>query len=652
MVVGLPAEDDRLGLLLARVHDGTSSFGHPRIRTLPGRMVALDVDADAARLAVIRTRDDNFLPDEMLLLHGMAWVLDLVLRQLRVVASLRERQLLLEQLSAIQRAITRRAPLQTILDAITAGAHELLGDDAIGLSMIDPDDPQTLLLVSSTGLDQELTRRMWRMAATDGGASGLALLRDELVVIGHYAGDPHGIPEYAQAGIRSAMAAPVHEGGQVVGSLAVASYQPDRVYTKAEREALQVFAEQVSLAVTDAKTHEAMREAYHDRLTGLASRALFMDQLAHDLAMAAHKHSRLAALFVDLDRFKTVNDSLGHATGDDLLVKVAARLRSCLRPVDTAARLGGDEFALVLRDVTVAQAEAVATRILEMLHAPFVLNGHRVFVTASIGIAFNTDFETVGDTLIRNADLAMYQAKKNGTGGYDIYQPAMLDLFLRSMDLEAQLRRAVDHGELLLHYQPIVRLEDGQIVGLEAVVRWLHPGRGLLLPSEFIPLAEQSGLVLGIDRLVLRQACDTVSRWNALRVGLPPLTIGVNLAASQLQQADLPAVVASILAETGLQPDCLVLEITESLVLADDAVTVERLNQLKSLLVRLYIDDFGTGYSSLAYLRRFPVDGIKIDKSFVDEVATNPDAAALVRAIVQIGRTLDLGVVAEGIESL
>jgi diguanylate cyclase (GGDEF)-like protein len=377
-----------------------------------------------------------------------------------------------------------------------------------------------------------------------------------------------------------------------------------------------------------------------------------MDQLAHDLAMSAHKHSRLAALFVDLDRFKTVNDSLGHGAGDDLLVKVAARLRSCLRPVDTAARLGGDEFALVLRDVTVAQAEAVATRILEMLHAPFVLNGHRVFVTASIGIAFNTNFETAGDTLIRNADLAMYQAKKDGIGGYEIYRPAMQALFLRSLDLEAQLRRAVDHSELLLHYQPIARLEDRQIVGLEAVVRWPHPGRGLLLPNEFIPLAEQSGLVLAIDRLVLRQACDTVSRWNAVRAGLPPLTISVNLAASQLQQADLPAVVASILAETGLQPHCLVLEITESLVLADDAVTVERLNQLKSLLVRLYIDDFGTGYSSLAYLHRFPVDGIKIDKSFVDGVATNPDAAALVRAIVQIGRTLDLGVVAEGVESL
>jgi diguanylate cyclase (GGDEF)-like protein len=650
VVVGLPSDDDRLGMVLARIHDGTSSLAIPGFGPCRAATVALDVGADAARLVLIRTRDDDFVPDEMLLLHGMAWVLDLVLRQLRVVATLQERQLLLEQLSAIQRAITRRAPLRTILDTITAGAQKLLGDDAVGLSMFDPDDPQALLLVSSTGLDPELARRMWRMTTHEGGVSAMASLRDELVVIDQYAGSPHARPEYAQAGIRSAMAAPVHEGAQVVGSLVVASFHPDRVYTEGEQEVLKVFAEQVSLAVTDAKMHEAMREAYHDRLTGLASRALFMDQLAHELAIAAYRHSRLAALFVDLDRFKTVNDSLGHAAGDDLLVEVAARLRSCLRPADTAARLGGDEFALVLCDVTVAQAEAVATRILEVLHAPFVLNGHRVFVTASIGIAFNNDFETVGDTLIRNADLAMYQAKKNGTGGYEIYQPAMLALFLRSLDLEAQLHRAVDHGELIVHYQPIVRLADREIVGLEALVRWPHPARGLLLPGEFIPLAEQSGLILAIDRLVLRQACATVSRWNALRAGLPPLAISINLAASHLQQADLPAVVASTLVETGLQPDCLVLEITESLVLADDTATVERLAQLKSLLVRLYIDDFGTGYSSLAYLRRFPVDGIKIDKSFIDEVATNPDAAALVRAIVQIGRTMGLGVVAEGVE--
>jgi EAL domain-containing protein (putative c-di-GMP-specific phosphodiesterase class I) len=271
-------------------------------------------------------------------------------------------------------------------------------------------------------------------------------------------------------------------------------------------------------------------------------------------------------------------------------------------------------------------------------------------VTASIGIAVNTDFETFGDTLIRNADLAMYQAKKIGHGRYATYQPAMQAQFLRGLDLEAELRRALDQGEMVVHYQPIVRLDDGEVVGLEALVRWPHPGRGLLLPGEFIPQAEQSGLIIMIDRLVLREACAQVSRWNAARLGQPPLLVGVNLAASQLQQSDLPSVVESILAETALQPSCLVLEITESLLLADNAPTVERLQRLKRLHVQLAIDDFGTGYSSLAYLRQFPIDCIKIDKSFIDDIATDRGSAALVQAIVQIGRMLGLTVVSEGIE--
>jgi EAL domain-containing protein (putative c-di-GMP-specific phosphodiesterase class I) len=244
----------------------------------------------------------------------------------------------------------------------------------------------------------------------------------------------------------------------------------------------------------------------------------------------------------------------------------------------------------------------------------------------------------------------MYQAKKTGTGGYEIYQPAMQAMFLRSLDLEAELRRAVNQGDLIVLYQPVVRLDDGQVVGVEALARWPRPARGLLLPSEFIPLAENSGLIITIDRLVLRRACRLVARWNALRPGQPPLTVAVNLAASQLSQSDLAGAVESILAESGLQPSCLALEITESLLLADEADTVKQLQRLKSLDVRLFIDDFGTGYSSLAYLRRFPVDGIKIDKSFIDDIATDRESASLISAIVQIGRTLGLTVVSEGIE--
>jgi diguanylate cyclase (GGDEF)-like protein len=515
--------------------------------------------------------------------------------------------------------------------------------------MVDPDDPQTLLLVSSIGLTDELISSTWRTTSTLG-ASGVSSMSNDLIVIDDYATDPLRIPEYADAGIRTVMAAPVNDGTRVVGSLVVGSYRGDRVYTEAEQNVLQVFAEHVSLAVNDAKMHEAMREAYHDSLTGLASRALFMDQLAHALAIAANESRRVSALFVDLDRFKTVNDSLGHAAGDALLVEVATRLRACLRPGDTAARLGGDEFALVLPDTGAEQAAAIATQILELMAAPFILGGHEVFVTASIGISENSDFEALGDTLIRKADLAMYQAKRTGTGGYQIYEPPMQAMFLRSLDLEAELRRAVDQGDLLVHYQPVVRLEDGRIVGVEALVRWPHPARGLLLPREFVPLAENSGLIIAIDRLVLRQACRQVAEWNARRHGQPPLTVAVNLSASQLPQTDLARVVESILASSGLPPSSLVLEITESLLLADEADTAKQLQQLKSMDVRIFIDDFGTGYSSLAYLRRLPVDGIKIDKSFVDEITTDRESAALVNAIVQIGSTLGLGVVSEGVE--
>ena len=667
-------------------HDGSvSSVGFPLGRipldeiadVIAGRRTILDVPgaegchtavtplggASPGHLLVARTGEDGFSVDEVSLIRGIARVLELTLGTLRtfeaerrqaaenagLVAKLQERQRLLEQLSTFQRAISRRDPLQTILDAITAGAQELLGDDVVGLRMVDPDDPQTVLLVSCIGLPEELITRTWRSTSKQG-ATGVVWMRNELVVIDDYASDPHRIPEYAHAGIRSVMAAPVHDGTKVVGSLVVGSYQRDRVYTKAEQDVLQVFAEHVSLAVSDAKMHEAMREAYQDSLTGLASRTLFMDQLAHALAIAAHDSRRVAALFVDLDRFKTVNDSLGHAAGDALLVEVAIRLRACLRPGDTAARLGGDEFALVLPDTDVEQAAAIATQILELLAAPFVLSGHEVFVTASIGISENTDFEALGDTLIRNADLAMYQAKKTGTGGYEIYQPAMQAMFLRSLDLEAELRRAVDQGDLIVLYQPVVRLDDGQVVGVEALARWPRPARGLLLPSEFIPLAENSGLIITIDRLVLRRACRQVARWNALRSGQPPLTVAVNLAASQLSQSDLAGAVESILVESGLQPSCLALEITESLLLADEADTVKQLQRLKSLDVRLFIDDFGTGYSSLAYLRRFPIDGIKIDKSFIDDIATDRESASLISAIVQIGRTLGLTVVSEGIE--
>jgi diguanylate cyclase (GGDEF)-like protein len=492
---------------------------------------------------------------------------------------------------------------------------------------------------------------LWRLPVTERGAAQLAFRQDRLVVMNDYATHPDARPELVASRLGCVMAAPVHEGDRVVGSLFIGSYDLDRKYTPADEEALHIFAEQVSLAVTDARTHEAMQQAFHDSLTGLASRALFLDRLDHALARAAREGTRLAVLFVDLDRFKNVNDSLGHPAGDSLLVGVAERLRGCLSADDTAARLGGDEFAVVVEAVfDEERATRTARQIIDRLRAPFVINGSEAFVDASIGIAFNNEGELDGQSLIRNADLAMYQAKKNGKGHYEIFKPAMRSMFLGTVALEAGLRRALDHGDFVLHYQPIVELRGGRVAGLEALVRWQHPERGLILPPEFVPLAEETGLILAIDRWVLDEACRQGGEWNARRRPDQSLTICVNLSARQLQQTDLPDFVAAALARGGLDAGSLVIEITESLLLNDTEATLTRLHQLKALGVRVAIDDFGTGYSSLAYLRQFPVDIIKIDKSFVAGLGEGEDGSNLARAIVQLGQILRLDTIAEGVE--
>ncbi len=622
-------------------------------------------------LLVARQGDGGFTVDEVSLLRGMARVLELTVARLhtlvaerrqaaeneRLLAELRERHRLLQELSKIQRAIARQEPFPAILTAITVGAQELLGDEVAGLRLRDPDDPSMVILHAGRGWEPGSARALWRVGVADAGAAGQAVLRDDVVVLQHHpapaagpASEGSAVP--APRRMRAEMAAPVHDNGLVVGSLMVGSYRPRR-YTDRDREVLRVFADHVSLAVTDHRTREKMYAAYHDPLTGLASRALFLDRLGHDLARAAQHDTRRAVLFVDLDRFKMVNDSLGHAGGDALLVGVADRLRSCLRGADTAARLGGDEFAVVLQDLDgLGQAAAVAGQIIAVLQAPFVVQGREVFVNASIGVAVNADAAATAEDLVRDADLAMYQAKKNGKGRYEIYEPSMQARLMRTVSLETDLRRALERDEFVLHYQPIVDLADGQVHAVEALVRWQHPDRGLVAPQMFVALAEETGLIVPIGLRVLREACRQAAAWNAARPGQPPLTVSVNLSARQFQQRDLPAVLTGTLSEVGLDPACLVLEITESLLLHDTDVTLSRLRQIKALGLRLAIDDFGTGYSSLAYLRRFPIDIIKIDKSFVAEIERGAyESSALARAIVQLGRTLRMVTLAEGIET-
>lgn len=391
-------------------------------------------------------------------------------------------------------------------------------------------------------------------------------------------------------------------------------------------------------------------QAFHDPLTDLPNRALFMDRLGHALARAGQQATEVAVLFTDLDNFKVINDSLGHKAGDQLLVAVAQRLKACLRPVDTVARLGGDEFTLLLEGVTgVSDAARVAERIAQELRAPFALEAQEVFATTSTGIAVSSSAQGQPTDLLRHADLAMYRAKSKGKACYEVFEPNMSTDALERLELETDLRRALGREEFRVYYQPEILLESGDIVGMEALVRWEHPEHGLLLPQEFLPIAEESNLIMPIGQWVLREACKQLRTWQEQYPNLAPLVMSVNLSTREFFQ---PSLIAEILRETGVDPRTLQLEITEGAVAYDNAQNANNtLWNLKTLGVQLAIDDFGMGYSSLSYLKRFPVDLLKIDRSFVRELGKDLKNTKIVAAIIHLARALDLKVIAEGVET-
>jgi diguanylate cyclase (GGDEF)-like protein/PAS domain S-box-containing protein len=393
-------------------------------------------------------------------------------------------------------------------------------------------------------------------------------------------------------------------------------------------------------------------QAFHDSLTALANRALFKDRVDHALLRTKRQTPSVAVLFLDLDGFKEVNDSLGHAAGDRLLIQVGQRLGACVRPSDTVARFGGDEFAVLIEDASDdLDVTMVAERVLEGLRQPFVVNGRELHVRGSMGIAkMESDVEGA-DQLLRNADLAMYRAKAAGRGGYERYDPEMHTELVQRVQLEADLRRALDDGELFLHYQPTIDLASGQIVGAEALARWHHPTRGLVPPTEFIPLAESSGLIQRLGAWVLREACRQAAVWQQANPQRDkPVTLSINLSGKQLQHEQVVEDVANALRDSGLPPESLVLEMTESVLMDDSETVLDILRRLKALGPRLAIDDFGTGYSSLSYLHRFPVDILKIDRSFVERLSHASDNAELARTVVRLGQSLQLQTVAEGVE--
>ncbi len=570
-------------------------------------------------------QSDPFTAPEKHMVQAMALVLGLVLDNLRTLENERAKIRLVQTLLALQRSISLRRPLQELLDAATSDAAGLLGNRPTALLLIDSGAPGTLMPASSCGFTGELDETT--RAAVAEASSG----------VNHVALFDEGEWVFAE---------PVMIEDTVAGCLVTRMPEPAEEVSD-PGELLTAFAQQVSLALADARTVDAVREAHHDSVTGLPNRSLFLQHLETARAEALAQNHALTVLFIDLDRFKAVNDALGHQCGDELLAAVARRIGDCIRRSDVAARLGGDEFSVLLVKADPKAAARVAERIIAALAEPFTIDGREVTIGASVGIAALAGHVEPA-ALLSDADVAMYFAKRCGGGRAAVFEQRMVDDVAGQLAMRADLRHAIELNELWLAYQPIVDIRTGKACRVEGLMRWTHPERGLVGPDVFIPLAEENDLIITLGAWAIHQGLSDLARWRRVR---PDLGISLNVSVRQLGDPNLARVIAKTLEQTKLPPDALTLEITESVLMADPRLAHRQLTELKNLGIRLAIDDFGTGYSSLAYLHRLPVDDVKIDRSFVSGLRRDSlDDIAMVRSVVSLCKTLRLRTVAEGIE--
>ena len=412
----------------------------------------------------------------------------------------------------------------------------------------------------------------------------------------------------------------------------------------------------VRCSMRDITSRKAMErqlrhQALHDPLTGLANRTLCLDRIQRTLERSKRRNHYYAVAFIDLDRFKVINDSLGHACGDKLLMEVGERLEKCVRGLDTVSRFGGDEFILILDELESAkEGVGIVKRVLDDLRRPFFIEGQEVRTSSSIGMVLSPTTHDNPEDMLRNANIAMYRAKGSGRDRIKVFNSGMLEQALQVMTMENDLRRAIEENEFFIQYQPIHRVKDLRLAGFEALVRWRHPRKGVIRPVEFIPAAEESGLIIDLGLWVLEESCETMAAWRESHPGAEPLSLAVNLSARQFTQPDLVEQVARILETAKLPPDRLKLEITESVIMEDAEAALSMLRRLKKIGVRLCIDDFGTGYSSLSYLQRFPVDTLKVDRSFISHMGTDQADIEIVRTVVVLAQSLGMDVIAEGVE--
>jgi diguanylate cyclase (GGDEF)-like protein len=594
---------------------------------------------------------------------GMAWLMAIptttVFLAYKAYSSERHKHQSLEFLYEATRILHESSHIETAMVDLLSHAREMFRaeiaeitifptaeDDYALRTTVGPEDLQEVMIPVGDGRSDVAAAR-WP--------------RNHAMMVSPHSLDPALYKYVADRSVKDAMIAPLHGETRVIGLMVIANRMGDvSTFDSADLKLFETLANHASVSLENGRLEKSLahlqelkeelkHQATHDPLTHLPNRTLFTDRVEH--ALQRRDGGRIAVLFLDLDDFKTVNDSLGHVAGDELLVDAAARIQSCLRAGDTAARLGGDEFAVLVENTRgVDEAIYVAERITRALKSPFLLQGKEIFVHASIGIAFNTSGRESVDDVLRNADVAMYRAKAHGKGCYEIFETDMHAAVLNRMELKGELQRAIQREELFLCYQPIVDLMSGRIRGFEALLRWHHPKRGILLPGDFVSLAEDTGLIVPISQWVFQTACEHTQAWRRSHPHAA-LSIAVNLSPRHLQQMDLVDEVAGLLRQHEIPAGNMVLELTENILMQDSEGTISTLRQLKDLGVKLAIDDFGTGFSSLGYLKRFPIDYLKIAKYFVDGLKAGATDSELVHAIIKLGKALGLQIVAEGIET-